>query len=289
MTQLDKRDRSTLFRTRLAEAMDRRGSTQSALARDIGVDRSTVSQLLKSDGSRLPNAQVVAECAAALGVSADWLLGLTERPELAADLLAASMEISAAPRARIDEQLDAWHREAAGYKIRHVPPRLPDMLKTPEMLRWEYEPHLGKTTVQAITAAEDRLAFMRASLSDTEIALPLFEVNSLVDGEGYYKSCPAEVRAAQVARLLDLHEQLYPNLRIFLYDGRALFAGPMTIFGPLMAVLYIGQLYLAFRDSERVGAFTRAFDQIVREATVSARAFPDYVRDIHQVDEAGGT
>jgi hypothetical protein len=31
---------------------------------------------------------VVAECAGALGVSADWLLGLTERPERLADLLA---------------------------------------------------------------------------------------------------------------------------------------------------------------------------------------------------------
>jgi hypothetical protein len=49
----------------------------------IGVDRSTVSQLLSAEGARLPNAQVVAECAAALGVTADWLLGLSDRPEQA--------------------------------------------------------------------------------------------------------------------------------------------------------------------------------------------------------------
>jgi transcriptional regulator with XRE-family HTH domain len=85
---VDKRARAALFRDRLAEAMTDRGATQAGLARRIGVDRSTVSQLLSGESARLPNAQVVAECAGALGVSADWLLGLTDRPENAADLVA---------------------------------------------------------------------------------------------------------------------------------------------------------------------------------------------------------
>lgn len=74
MDSHDKRRRSALFRTRLAQAMKERGETQSGLARAIRVDRSTVSQLLKPETTRLPNAQVVAECAGHLGVSADWLL-----------------------------------------------------------------------------------------------------------------------------------------------------------------------------------------------------------------------
>ncbi len=72
---IDKRSRAALFRTRLREAMTVQQATQSGLARAIGVDRSTVSQLLTDDGARLPNAQVVAQCASELGVSADWLLG----------------------------------------------------------------------------------------------------------------------------------------------------------------------------------------------------------------------
>lgn len=116
--KVDKRDRATDFRDRLAKAMAARGLSQSALARAIGVDRSTISQLLTGTGARLPNAQVVAECASALNVSADWLLGLSARPEPLADLLAASTSITEAPRALIDDTIFGWHREAAGYKIR---------------------------------------------------------------------------------------------------------------------------------------------------------------------------
>ena len=274
LDRLDKRARAGQFRQRLARAMAEVGVTRSALSRRIGVDRSTVSQILTDQGARLPNAQVVAECAAALGVSADWLLGLTERPERAADLLAAQMSMTEAPRALVDETIFGWHREAAGYKIRHVPAGLPDMLKTHDVLRWEYEPHLGKTTEQAIGASEDRLNWMRGAGSDYEMALPLYELASFARGEGYYEGLPAALRREQLARMAELHDQLYPSLRVFLFDARRLFSAPVTVFGPLLAVLYIGRNYLAFRDTERVRALTAHFDWLVREAAVSARDFP---------------
>jgi transcriptional regulator with XRE-family HTH domain len=277
---MDKRDRADLFRRRLAQAMRDTDETQSALARKTGVDRSTISQLLASDGTRLPNAQVVAECAAALGVSGDWLLGLSDLPEQASDLLAASMLMVEAPRALADEQIFSWHQEAAGYKIRHVPAGFPDMLKTRDMLRWEYTPHLGRTIDQAIGAAEDRLEWMRTTRSDYEISMPLYEVASLVAGTGYYDGLPEDVRKAQIDLLLELHDQLYPSLRIFLYDARRLLSAPITVFGPLVGIVFLGQRYLAFRDTERVTALMRHFDWLVREAHVSARDFPDHVRKL---------
>ena len=123
--KIDKRYRASELRLRLAQAMAEAGVSQSGLARAIGVDRSTISQLLKDQGARMPNAQVVAECARVLGISADWLLGLTERPESAAELIAESLLMTDAPRALIDENIIGWHREAAGYKVRHVPATLP--------------------------------------------------------------------------------------------------------------------------------------------------------------------
>jgi transcriptional regulator with XRE-family HTH domain len=274
---LDKRARAGLFRDRLAAALSERGMSQAALARLIGADRSTVSQLLGPGGKRLPNAQIVGECAAALGVSADWLLGLTARPERAADLIAAAMTMTEAPRALVDEQIFAWHREAAGYKIRHVPAALPDMLKLPDFLRWEYEPSLGRTIGQAIGASEDRLAWMRGARSDYEIAVPLHEIACMARGEGYYAGLPLPLRLAQIDHLLALHDQLYPTLRLFLFDARRLYSAPVTIFGPLRAVIYLGHNYLAFRDTERVQAITRHFDLLVREADVDARALPAHL------------
>lgn len=277
MTNLSKPDRATILRDRLKQAMDRRGSNQSALARAAGVDRSTISQLLTGTSARLPNAHVVGECATALGVSADWLLGLSNRPENAADLLAATMALTRAERALIDEQIFNWHKEAAGYKIRHVPAALPDMLKTRDMLRWEYEPHLGRTTEQAIGASEDRLIWMRGARSDYEIALPRHEVESFARGEGYYANLPAKLRRDQIDRFQHLHEQLYPALRITLFDARRIYSSPITVFGPLLAVLYLGRNYLAFRDAERVESFTRHFDGLVKEASVSDREWPQFL------------
>ncbi|WRH64023.1 MAG: helix-turn-helix transcriptional regulator [Fuscovulum sp.] len=277
--KMDKRDRADLFRARLAEAMADRGMTRAALARAAGVDRSTLSQLL-APGTRLPNAQLAADCAQVLGISADWLLGLTGRPEPIADLLATSLTVTEAPRALMDEAIFGWHREAAGYKIRHVPATLPDMLKTRAMVEWEYRPQLGRTAEQALGAFEDRLQWMRNARSDYEIALPLHELAAFADGAGYYEGLPARIRAEQMDRLILLTEQLYPSLRLYLFDARRVFSAPVTIFGPLLAVVYLGRHYLAFRDTARVEQISQHFDWLVKEAAFSARDVPGHLRGL---------
>ncbi|MDE4191577.1 helix-turn-helix domain-containing protein [Phaeobacter gallaeciensis] len=277
-TKIDKRVRAQQFRERLNRALGERGMSQSALARQTGVDRSTISQLLTDDGARLPNAHVVGSCASALGVSADWLLSLSNRPESAAELLASSMSVTEAPRALVDERIFEWHREAAGYKIRHVPAALPDLLKTRALLEWEYAPHLGRTADQAIGASEDRLSLMRQAQSDYEIAMPLYELESFANACGYYEGLPLDIRLEQLDHFERLCTQLYPRLRIYLFDAKRLFASPVTIFGPLLCVFYAGSHYMAFRDRERIETFTNHFDQLIREADLTARQLPERLR-----------
>ena len=279
----DRTTRAQDFRQRLAQALKAASMSQSALARAINADRSTLSQALTDTGTRLPSAHVIGACASVLGVSADWLLGLSDRPETAADLLSNSFEVSQAPRALVDEQIFAWHREAAGYKIRHVPATLPDMLKTEDMLTWEYGPHLGRTTQQAINASQDRLDWMRGAGSEYEIALPLYEIASFIRGTGYYADLPAVTRRAQTDQLITLTEQLYPRLRIYQFDARRLYSAPVTVFGPLLAVIYTGGHYMAFRDRRRVETFTSDFDILVREAKHTARDFPAFLTEMRQL------
>ena len=280
--KIDKRDRAAQLRKRLGSAMQDRDISQSALARDIGVDRSTISQLLTGAGARLPNAHVVGSCASALGVSVDWLLGLSDRPESAAELLASSLTLTEAARALVDERIFEWHQEAAGYKIRYVPAALPDMLKTRALLEWEYAPHLGRTANQAIGASEDRLAWMRSAQSDYEIAMPLYELRSFAYATGYYEGLPLQARLNQIDNLLDLCEQLYPRLRIYLFDAKRLYSAPVTIFGPLLCVFYAGSHYMAFRDRDRIEVFTRHFDRLVREADLTARDTPMHLQELRR-------
>ena len=74
-----------------------------------------------------------------------------------------------------------------------------------------------------------------------------------------------------------LYRRLYPRLRIYLFDARRLYSSPITVFGPLLAVIYVGRHYLAFRDTGRVETILDHFDQLVRESTVSDREFPAFL------------
>ncbi|MCP4818768.1 MAG: transcriptional regulator, partial [Shimia sp.] len=141
----------------------------------------------------------------------------------------------------------------------------------------EYAPHLGRTTEQAINASRDRLNWMRSSQSDYEITLPRHELESFAQGTGYYAGLPADIRENQLDHFAQLTDQLYPRMRLYLFDAHRLYSSPVTVFGPLLAVLYLGRNYLAFRDTERVTSFTEHFDSLVRQADITARQIPDHV------------
>ena len=278
---MDKRERSAVFRQRLQDAMDRAGLNKSNLSEQIGVDRSTISQLLSENHARLPNAQVIGECAHTLGVSADWLLGLSARPERANDLLDVALSMPEAARSSVDDQLFAWHQEATGYKIRHVPATLPDLLKTPEILRWEYEQQLGKTPDQAITAMEESLSWLRSRHTDYEIAMPRHELESFAVGTGYYAGLSVQARKEQIESWAKNYDHLYPSLRIFQFDAHQVFSAPLTVFGPLIATIYLGRHYIVFRDSTRVQAMANHFDWLIREASIDAR---DFIASLRELD-----
>ena len=275
---MDKRRRASLFRERLMEVMSMKGMTKSGLSRATNVDRSTIGQLLKNDHPRLPNSQLAADAATALGVSTDWLLGLTNRPETPGDIVAAALSLSPAERTSADEQLLEWHHEAAGYKVRHVPATLPDILKTKRMLDWEYASVRERRLPEAFSAMQDQLQWLSSGVSDYEIAVPVHEIESCAAGTAYYKGVEKSVRYEQLGFIADQCDQMFPRLRIFLFDAHRVFSSPVTIFGPNLAVVYVGQCYLAFREVERVKSLSSHFDWLVREAVVDARNVSPHIR-----------
>jgi transcriptional regulator with XRE-family HTH domain len=276
---LNRPARANLFRDRVLAALATSGLSRAALARAARVDRSTITQMLAEGDARIPGGHVVAACARALDVSADWLLGLSDRPEPLGKLLDASMSISETGRATtLDDQIFTWQLEAEGYKIRHVPTTLPDMLKTNAMLRWEYAPITHRRPDQAIEAAAERLDWLKLTQSDYEMALPVHELESFARAEGYYSGLSPDIRHTQLDWMIEVYDRLYPGLRMVLYDARTVYSAPLTVFGPKMAVIYMGQHYIAFRDRDRVRTLSRHFDGLVREASVSSRQIPEVLR-----------
>ncbi len=279
---VDKRDRAEFFRTRLAEALAWQGQSQSGLARAVGVDRSTISALL-APGTRLPGAQIAADCAQALNVSTDWLLGLTNRPAPPDDLIASAVQTIPASRALFDDTIFGWHAEAAGHKIRHVPASLPDILKTQAVVLWEYRDALGTQATQAFQSFEAQLALLRDVRSDFEIAMPLDEILSFATATGYWTDIPVAIRLGQLDRLISLCDELYPALRLYLFDAHRVFSAPVTVFGPHVAVVYLGRCYVAFRDKAKVAEVSHHFDWLVRHAALSARDAASHFRELREL------
>lgn len=277
---MDRRYTANIFRVRLGEALARSGISRSALARRSGVDRSTLSQLLAIDQGRLPRADTAAALAIALQVSLDWLLGLSQEAKRGADILHESLQITPSARTPVDAGLARWHAEAAGYKIRYVPTTLPDLAKTDAVIQHEYRQPITKTTAQAAAVTRDQLDYSRMPETDIEICMARHTWEEFALGHGLWTALDAAARQEQIERMTGILDELYPSLRLYLFDGLGLYSVPYMIFGPKRAAVYIGQSYFVFNTTEHVRGLTNHFDELVRSAVVQAHQTAEFLRDL---------
>ena len=279
---MDRRDTAQRFRERLLEAMSDAQVNRSSLATRIGIDRSTLSQLLSAEADRLPRADTAAAIASALHVSLDWLLGLSQQQKIGADILQESVEVKESARERVDESLAAWYAEAVGYKIRHVPATLPDLMKTEEVLDYEYRDFAARSADRAIAISHGRLAYVRLPETDIEICQSRQSLESFTRAEGVWRDLSLSTRREQLDHMIGLIDELYPTLRIFLFDGLTHYSVPYTVFGPQRAAVYVGQMFFAFNTIQHIRVLTRHFDALVRASTVPAHVAGDFLRELRQ-------
>jgi transcriptional regulator with XRE-family HTH domain len=236
---MDKRDLGEVFRERLSEVMRRYGGGQSRFAQSIGLDRSALSQLLSGKTVRLPRAETLVAIAAAHGVGPD------------------------------DSRLQQWRREASGYKIRYVPATLPDLLRTEAVIRYELSRDPNERAEAMIADADRYLAYTRRPETDMEVCMPVQQLTGFARGEGIWSGLDRENRRAQLNHMAHLLKELYPTFRLFLFDGRKLFSAPVTIFGPLRAAIYVGDMYLVLNTTEHIRILIDRFDGLIRQAVIN--------------------
>lgn len=265
---MDRRETVRIFRQRLADVIVRAGGSRSAFAERIGVDRSTLAQVLSEANDRLPRAETLAAIAADQQVSIDWLLGLSQDGPLAPAIIEQPLTIEPGGHSPADERLTRWHAEAAGYKVRYVPSTLPDLLKTEELIRYEYRDYVGPIPESRIEAAHARLANQRRPETDMEVCSSVQSVESFARGEGIWRDLAAPARRAQLEWMITLIDELYPTFRWFLYDGVRRFSVPLTVFGPKRAAIYVGHMYLVFNGTGHIRVLTEHFDNLIRAAIV---------------------
>jgi hypothetical protein len=204
-------------------------------------------------------------------VSVDWLLGLSQEGPLSADLMPQPIEIEVGGDGHLDERLQRWHSEAAGYKIRYVPASLPDLLKSEPVIRYEYREQGPGVPQARLEEAGARLAYLRRPETDMEVCSTLQSVEDFARGHSQWADLPKAERRRALAVMIDRMEELYPTLRWFLFDRRTRYSVPLTIFGPKRAAIYVGNMYFVLNSTEHIRVLTRHFDDLIRAAVQQPR------------------
>ncbi len=269
-----------LFRRRLDTIMTRSGLTPAAFARRAGIDRSTLSQLVSDENPRLPRAETLIAIARSAHVSVDWLLGLSQREEVGAEIIEALLQIETHDRMPADDHFVKWLTEAEGYRIRTVPVALPDFMKTEAVLRFEYRSAFEKAAPSRLEAVRARLDHMTQPESDVEVCVALQALWAMAAGRDLWQGLERDVRIAQIEHMADLYAGAYPALRLYLYDQHDIYSAPFTVFGPKRAVLFLGHSYLVLNGSDHIRMFARRFDEMIRLAVVQPHAVEQTIRDL---------
>jgi transcriptional regulator with XRE-family HTH domain len=275
---MDRQHTAESFRARVLELIGRGNESRSAFAARVGMDRSTLSQLLSNGNDRLPRAETVIAIARAEQVSCDWLLGLAQDRQEGTELIRKDMEIESGAGSPMDERLARWHKEATGYKIRYIPTTLPDLLKTEEVIRYEC-PDVKEVRL-SVGKVSSRLRYSRQPETEMEVCCAAQTLESFARGESVWRGLDRRARRAQIERMIRLTEELYPRFRWSLYDGLSHFSVPVTVFGPQRAVVYVGQLYFVFNMTDHIRVLASHFDGLVKEAVTQPTDMPAFLLEL---------
>lgn len=278
MTSVDREQAVDTFRTRLLELINGAGESRAAFAARVGMDRSTLSQLLSPDNVRLPRAETVIAIAGAAQVSSDWLLGMIQEQEQVTELIRSDMEIEAGAGSPMDERLTRWHTEASGYKIRYIPTTLPDLLKTEAVIHYECPDIAEVSALASVEQTSEQLKYSRHPDTEMEVCCASETLAAFARGEGVWRGLAAGARRKQIEYMIELTEELYPTFRWFLYDGLRHFSVPVTLFGPKRAVVYMGDLYFVFNTTEHIRVLMSQFDELVKVADVQPTEMSGYLK-----------
>lgn len=216
---------------------------------------------------RLPRAETLAAIARAAHVSVDWLLGLSQREEMGAEIIESVMRVEPYGSTPGDEAFLSWWREAHESRVCTVPIGMPDILKTEEVLALEYA-DAPKDRMSPAAAVRTRLDILRQPHRRLELATSEQSFRRFAAGEGRWGRLPPASRRAQLDHAAALVTELYPAFRFYLFDTDITSSVPFTVFGSQRVAIFLGTSYLVFNAANHIALFTTRFDDLIRATTV---------------------
>jgi hypothetical protein len=99
-------------------------------------------------------------------------------------------------------------------------------------------------------------------------------------GIGHWGRLPAPVRRQQIEHMIALSEELYPSLRIYLYEASRAYSVPFTLFGARRVAVFLGSSYLVLNSAEHILLFSSRFDDLIRVAVAQPHQFGAHLREL---------
>jgi hypothetical protein len=140
--------------------------------------------------------------------------------------------------------------------------------------------YASRNAEHATAHSKQGLAWSRTPGRDIEFALPAQLPRDIAQRVGYWSGLTPAQAQEQLHRMADLCEELYPSVRVHLFDLRQHYSAPITIFGQRRAAIYIGSAYLVLNTTGFVQGLTHHFDQLVRHAVVRSHEVHAWLRDL---------
>ena len=179
-----------------------------------------------------------------------------------------------------DTLLERWHKEATGYKIRYVPAQIPDLLRTADVIGYEYSGRAAPSPSWQLRNAEFRLDYTGGRRPTWRSACRASGWSCWRRDTATGAGSTARRAQAQLGYMAELVEELYPSFRLFLYDQLRTYSIPYTVFGPQRAAIFVGEMYLVLNATEHIRSLTRHFDNLIRHAVVSANESAAFMRTL---------
>jgi transcriptional regulator with XRE-family HTH domain len=256
---LPQQELAGVFVERLQAAMADRNINAAQLARETGLSKAAISQLLSAKKPRLPNSYSVYNLARALDRTVDYFLapapqGRGPRMPLAVDYY----------ESLLDEPVwvNAGDQLSDTDFVIDICDTLPDFLKTEATLLVEYgdrpETHEYFRRMEAVRARFAERPFHGFVLCDAPV------VFQLISGVGLYRALSAEERQNQIALMVDYFEDHFPTVSCIVIHFRHLELSPALLFGKINVITtaFGGHIHIASSE---------LFESIRRKALFAAR------------------
>lgn len=140
----------------------------------------------------------------------------------------------------------------------------------------------ARSVERAVADAREKLERLRLPETDLEVVSSYQGLNDFAAGAGIWSALEAPARLRRIEFFHALTKELYPSLRVRLFDGLTHYSAPCSIFGRRRATLYVGQQYLVFNAPTHVSAFHRRFDELVRAAVVTPTAIGEFLSELYK-------